>query len=668
MDSAQRTYTVYRSDTLPGYPIRTRDTVLHTGKPWKEATRLAEDLQRTLDAAEPFPGHARMRRPIASRQLELNTDLRNQAPSTKNQEQPDPMSKAPKTPPTLDEIHQGRTNIFRIPAKYVLPALLEDGTRLNVRDNFGTEEERHDFARSIAEHGIKQPLLGTFKDGVFYYDDGDRRMDGHKLAVEHYGLKGEKALVPIRRQEKGTTDEARTMDLLTLNSGRGLNMFEQAKAMLRLTEKYGKTPDVIARANGCSITHVKSCIDLLTQSCDGVRAAVAAGKLAATTAADFVHEVPSIERQEELLAQARAAAEAAGTDKITARHFPILLGKKAQESRREPTPAPTPSPAAASTTETSVAGILPLSSPSGEAADNSESKIQNSSLVFHPWSSLDQHQLDVIMLTHSDEPESERAKYEYAFENGDIVARRQHYPESGGRQDTDPFEGKDASPTSAQTNDRGEFISGIVNRPVTFSTAAGVSAAVGLALRNSEWFMGVVLKWPGTKDDNSLKIAPTLKGKAYESGHNQLAEIDGVQLIRSELEAREFKSKRDALADLDRHLTALVRGLSPDLAKLYTGTKVTPLETTGTGGEPSTRNQAPGTSTSSLPNPVIKDAVAILAELKQLIDEIPASDAEKDRLKTIKYVHGWLAGKLQRTDLAKYILGVTDKVEATKKP
>ncbi len=608
------------------------------------------------------------------------------------------MSKSP--PKTLDEIHQGRTNIFRIPARYVKPAVLSNGDRLNVRDDFGTPEEQDELARSIAEHGIKQPLLGTFTTGIFYYDDGDRRMNAHGIAVEKYGLKGDKALVPIRRQEKHTTDEERTMDLLTLNSGKGLNMYEQAKAMHRMVEMFGKTPEEVARLRGCSSTHVKSCIDLLTQSSDAVRAAVASGKLAATTAADFVHEVTGRDRQEELLAQAITAAEAAGSDKITAKHFSIPLGKKAQESRREPSVPSIPlAPSVPELTYFSWDMVGPdlrpvvlrsryVGTPAESleyafSADNkciasranSEFKIQNSELpddeplVFLAWTSLDEHHQTLVTLQHN-EPATDLARFEYAFEGDTVAARRPllsaatnpvALPEPGAAQHTDPFAGKDATATSAQVDDRGVFISGIVNRPITF-TAAGVSGSIGLALRNAEWFMGIIAKWPGkSKDDGFLKVPPSLKGKAYE--RNQLAEIEGVMQLRAELESKEFKSRAAALADIDRHLAALIRGLSADDAKLYQAAKTTPLE------------PGPSSTPAPLSNPVIPPGIAgtstgdltLLAILKGLIEEIPAADAEKDRLKTAKYIHGFLAGKFQRTDVAKYLLGVVDKVEAPKK-
>ena len=65
----------------------------------------------------------------------------------------------------------------------------------------------------------------------------------------------------------------------------------------------------------------------------------------------------------------------------------------------------------------------------------------------------------------------------------------------------------------------------------------------------------------------------------------------------------------------------------------------------------------------ALPNPVLPPPPTALEILDSLLADIPASDAEKDRLKTVKIVRGLLAGKHERKEVVKYLLGIVDAVK-----
>ena len=531
------------------------------------------------------------------------------------------------TPANVAEAAEGRTNLFSLRRKYIVPAVLPDGERLNTRTDFGDLDT---LARSIARHGIKTALLGTWRDGHFHADDGERRMKAYDLAVAEHGLDpaSDLGLIPVNRQAKGYTDAERTVDLLTCNLGQPLNPFERALSMVRLSG-YGYDEIRIAAETAYSRTHVRDCLRLATATAPGVQRAVASGLMSFSLAVELAQSVSCYEEQENLLAAARAAAQEAGAERITARHLPKPAAPDAVghppdfgdpgEPDHTPPPLPAPIP-------TSVVG---------RSAEDRDLLIQGIELVRSEGQasiSLLQRRLHLgfqqasalldAMVGHGLLDEETHAVLMCDAEIGTLL---------DGLRPAEVFGGKDVA--APYLDDAGRFIDEVRMHPVLFTTP-GVTGSVHLATHLEKWYAGFTLKWPAARrEDGFLKVAVSTKNPPH--GNNAAAELQALMDMRAELEVKDFEGRPLAVQELSSRIQRLADAL-------------------------------PATAPDHLPNPVLPPPPSALEILDNLLADIPASDAEKDRLKTVKIVRGLLAGKHERKEVAKYLLGIVDKVDVVK--
>ena len=547
-------------------------------------------------------------------------------------------ARTPPPPANVAEAAEGRTNLFSLRRKYIIPALLPDGQRLNTRTDFGDLDM---LARSIARHGIKTAVLGTWRDGRFYADDGERRMKAYDIAVAQHGLDPDSdlGLIPVNRQAKGYTDAQRTVDLLTCNLGQPLNGYERALSMHRLAG-FGYDEARIAQETAYSVTHVRDCLRLILNASAAVQHAVASGLMSFTLASELVREVNNKEEQNSALAAASAAAQEAGAERITQRHLPVKTGKEKQATRRH-APAPHSPP-----DEPENAAPVPRSL-SVEDRDRLIECIECVRSEGKASASLLQRRL--------------RLGYQQAGTLLEALVARE-FLEAGtlrivmddlqtdaliaGLKPSDPFAGKEV--TAPYLDDEGRFIDEIRLHPVRFA-AAGVTGGVQLATHLGAWYGGFTLKWPGqSREDGYLKVAPSIRGRSFPI--NQLAELAALQAMRGELETKDFESRTGAILELNGHIRRMADALPSEHRQVQTG-------------------HEGGAAPVAVANPVLRterDHLATLTVLDGLLTDIPAADAEKDRLKTVKIIRHLLAGKHDRKEVVKYLLGIIDTVAVVK--
>lgn len=144
-----------------------------------------------------------------------------------------------------------RKDIYSVP--FLQLAIVPD---FNLRIDMGDLKE---LAASIAENGIKVPMRGYKKDGLYYITDGHRRYE----AMKYLHKKGYSELEAMFICEpKGYTEEQRTLDIILANDGKKLSLLEEAYVFDRM-RGFGWTVKEIAKGAAKSTTHVDNCLNLL---------------------------------------------------------------------------------------------------------------------------------------------------------------------------------------------------------------------------------------------------------------------------------------------------------------------------------------------------------------------------------------------------------------------
>lgn len=328
---------------------------------------------------------------------------------------------------TIDQIKKGRTDIFQLDPADMVPAPLGETTRLNTRNDFGDLESLCD---SLIEHGCKTILRGHMNSGgKFEITDGERRWRAACLAKE----RGHNITLPCRPEPRNYTDEERIVDLFTCNGGLPLGILEEAHAMKLLLGR-GWDEKQIATKTHRSLTHVANCLILLASG-DHILSLVASGRMSATLAIEFIAAEPDPAQQIAHLIVAEQNAAASESDRITARHLPIKVGKARQAEQRG---------------QTDAERIQQTQINEGIAADLTEQE------------------------------------------------RLANLPDDPNHVPSNPFEGKDCTETTPQVNDFGGYISGVQEKklPIPFAMVSGLLRFVERP--DGQIASGIVFKFPGS--------------------------------------------------------------------------------------------------------------------------------------------------------------------------
>jgi len=206
----------------------------------------------------------------------------------------------------IQEIAVGKSNVYHVPYDKLA---IEDG--FNVREDYGDIDE---LARSITENGIKTPLEVRLDGDKLIIVDGHRRYQAIYIAINKY--KAEIPHIPCINEPKGTNEEDRTANLLTLNSGKPLTPIEQAKVIKRLIDFGWKQTD-IAKKIARTQTYVGQLLSLNGSSHE-LREAVKKGLMAPTAAMELAKQ--PVSKQKAIL------------DKFMS----SLAGKEPDKSKKKP--------------------------------------------------------------------------------------------------------------------------------------------------------------------------------------------------------------------------------------------------------------------------------------------------------------------------------------------
>ena len=126
--------------------------------------------------------------------------------------------------------------------------------QINIEPDFNVRQDMGDLsalAKSIEENGIKNPIRGFKREGVYWITDGHRRYYAAKILVK----KGIDVKIPLISEGHLVTEEQRVIDMLVCNDGKKLNPIEESEAVARLFN-YGYSESEINKKTGFSKVYI----------------------------------------------------------------------------------------------------------------------------------------------------------------------------------------------------------------------------------------------------------------------------------------------------------------------------------------------------------------------------------------------------------------------------
>ncbi len=153
--------------------------------------------------------------------------------------------------------------------------LFEVTDGLNLREDYKDMKQLID---SIRENGVKVPVKGFIKNGVYTVVHGHRRLKACQWLYEH-----EQTVIslPFMRMQAGISDEQIIVEMFLTNEGEPLTPLEQAEGVNRLIN-HGWTVKEIAVKLSRSSTYIDSLYQL-SQAPKKAKTAVKKGLISGTT-------------------------------------------------------------------------------------------------------------------------------------------------------------------------------------------------------------------------------------------------------------------------------------------------------------------------------------------------------------------------------------------------
>jgi ParB/RepB/Spo0J family partition protein len=195
---------------------------------------------------------------------------------------------------------------------------IEEG--FNVRQDYGDINE---LAESIKENGVRVPIRGYKKNGVYWITDGHRRYK----AVQLLDKKGLEVRIPFLADGRESSQEQRVIDMIICNEGKKLNPVEVADAVNRLLN-FGYTEGEIHVKTGYSKVYISN-LKLLNSAPKKIKNLITDNVIKSTLAMKILREEKDFDKAMEVIenAIASAGAEGGGSSKITQKNVSKSKGK-----------------------------------------------------------------------------------------------------------------------------------------------------------------------------------------------------------------------------------------------------------------------------------------------------------------------------------------------------
>lgn len=214
----------------------------------------------------------------------------------------------------LSSLSEGRSDLLKI-----------DPRKLNVKRGWNTRDMNDPanvdhidkLALSIAEIGVKVPLICYWEDGKAYVSSGHCRLAATLQAIEVH--KADVKTVPVIIDDRYSNDADRIFGQIIHNEGKPFTPLEKAKVYKKLLDLGWEQGD-IAKKEGVSQGRVSQILDLLKMP-EPVKAMVTAGQVSPSLAAQVVNAAATPTAAEQALKAGLEAAKADGKDKIKPAHL-----------------------------------------------------------------------------------------------------------------------------------------------------------------------------------------------------------------------------------------------------------------------------------------------------------------------------------------------------------
>ena len=193
---------------------------------------------------------------------------------------------------------------------------IEEG--FNVRQDYGDIKE---LADSIEANGVRVPIRGYKKDGVYWITDGHRRYK----AVQLLAKKGIEVRIPFLADGRESSQEQRVIDMIICNEGKKLNPVEIADAVNRLIN-FGFTESEIHTKTGFSKVYISN-LKLLNSAPKKIKNLIADNVIKSTLAMKILREEKDFAKAMEVIESAIADAGGEGKSKITDKNVRKSKGK-----------------------------------------------------------------------------------------------------------------------------------------------------------------------------------------------------------------------------------------------------------------------------------------------------------------------------------------------------
>lgn len=178
---------------------------------------------------------------------------------------------------SLKELAASKRDFFMIDPRILM---VDDGYNIRDMETPEAKAAQAELEESIAESGIRVPLLVRLKDDAVFVVQGHRRLRAVRSLIER-GLPIE--TIPCIGESRGERNDAeRTLDLFLSNDGLPLTEMEKAEGVRRLVA-YGWEDGKIASRLGKGVNYVRHLKSLLTMP-EEVQEMVRQGEVAAATA------------------------------------------------------------------------------------------------------------------------------------------------------------------------------------------------------------------------------------------------------------------------------------------------------------------------------------------------------------------------------------------------